>query len=519
MTRRERLALGAFALVSLALRAAAFFRYRFDSDEPQHLHVAWGWTAGLLQYRDLFDNHAPLFHILTAPILKALGERADVLLYMRAPMLPLFAFVVWATYALGARLASPRVGAWGAVVLSLFPPFFLKSLEYRTDNLWNALWMLVLIVMTGGALTTSRLLAIGFILGVALSVSLKTTLLVVTLGAAGLITYLFVLGGRSLARIVAVVLPVIAGAAIVPAIIVLYFRARGALPDLIYCVFRFNQRLVDTAAPMQIWWPRIIFVPLMAMVLVAAWQRRRAPVWPYFFAVAFAVFALTLGAFWILISPRDLLPIMPLAAIFIASRRPAAAALVCAACIPFLVAYTHGFRNETREHITMMNQVLRMTRPGESLIDYKGETIYRPRPYYNILEFISRRQLTAGLIHDTIARDVVRARCHAAQADGDFWPPDGRAFLRANFLDMGRIRAAGQFIKPDGTFTIAVPGPYVVVSRFGRAAGLLDGTPANVRELAAGVHRFEGDDEHHAVVWAPAFERGLSPFHLQDREF
>jgi hypothetical protein len=84
---------------------------------------------------------------------------------------------------------------------------------------------------------------------------------------------------------------------------------------------------------------------------------------------------------------------------------------------------------------------------------------------------------------------------------------------------MGRLRAAGQWIKPDGTFTIAVPGEYVVINRFGRATGLLDGQPASPRMLASGEHRFIGDAERTAVLWAPAFARGFSPFYLQDREF
>src|SRR5260221_10839712 len=106
MSRRERVVVAALALLMLALRAAAFLRYRFDSDEPQHLHVAWGWTAGLVQYRDLFDNHAPLFHILIAPILQVVGEAPDVLLCIRAPLLAVFSFVVWGTYLLGPAVFS-----------------------------------------------------------------------------------------------------------------------------------------------------------------------------------------------------------------------------------------------------------------------------------------------------------------------------------------------------------------------------------------------------------------------------
>ncbi|MFP5248032.1 MAG: hypothetical protein ACLGH0_15160, partial [Thermoanaerobaculia bacterium] len=69
MRKHERLLLWIAAGTAVVLRLLAYFRYRFDSDEQQHLHVAWGWTAGLVQYRDLFDNHAPLFHILMAPLL------------------------------------------------------------------------------------------------------------------------------------------------------------------------------------------------------------------------------------------------------------------------------------------------------------------------------------------------------------------------------------------------------------------------------------------------------------------
>ncbi|MEI9898034.1 MAG: hypothetical protein WDN28_30300 [Chthoniobacter sp.] len=56
-----------FAVVILALRIGYSLILRFDSDEPQHLHVVWAWTKGLLPYRDVFDNHAPLFQICARP--------------------------------------------------------------------------------------------------------------------------------------------------------------------------------------------------------------------------------------------------------------------------------------------------------------------------------------------------------------------------------------------------------------------------------------------------------------------
>jgi len=232
--------------------------------------------------------------------------------------------------------------------------------------------------------------------------------------------------------------------------------------------------------------------------------------------VATAAFFLTLGGFWILISPRDYLPFLPMIAIFAVAaigRRTWIYAALALLFVGFIAKEMRGFRNQTGEEITMIRQVLRLTRPGEYLMDIKGETIFRQRPSYHIFEFITRNQMLRGMIADTVARDVVAKRCYVAQADGEFWPPHARAFLSANFLDLGRLRAAGQWIKADGSFTIAVPGEYVIVSRNGVVHG-----PA---ALAAGPHRFgrANSGERLAVVWAPAIERGLSPFRLQDRDF
>ena len=71
-----------FALM-IVIRVVNITRYAFDSDESQHLHVIWGWARGFVQYRDLFDNHMPLFQILVAPIFGLIGDRATILHWMR----------------------------------------------------------------------------------------------------------------------------------------------------------------------------------------------------------------------------------------------------------------------------------------------------------------------------------------------------------------------------------------------------------------------------------------------------
>ncbi len=530
MRRGERLLLLALAITSALLRTLAFLRYRFDSDEPQHLHVAWGWTAGLLQYRDVFDNHAPLFHIVTAPILAAVGERDNVLLYMRLPMLLTFAIVVWATYLLARRLYSERVAIWSTVLLTILPPFFLKSVEYRTDNMWNALWCMALVILTGGELTLLRAFATGILLGFAFATSLKTSLLLLTLAAGAIMTAVVFKRG-SFGGVIAIA----AGVPIVPAAILAYFASRGALSNLGYCVVTFNEILTQTRSPLALWTTRALWLPLMAVAIRIAWRKRpqnddEVTRWRFFFAFATAFFFITLICFWILISPRDYLPFYPFLVIFGVAwveRRAKRPLMVYAASAVFFIVliahYTDRFANHTLEQITMMRQVLGLTRPGEPLMDYKGETVYRRRPSYFIFEYITRNAMHRGLIRDTIAEDIVRSRCYVVQADGDFWPPEANAFLDENFIDVGRLRAAGKLIKVNRTFTISVPGSYALVRKKGEVtSGLLDGLPyRGPRFLAPGPHVFADANERDstACLWAPALRRGYSPFHLRDRDF
>ncbi len=524
MSKSERLLLWSTAALTLVLRALALFRYRFDSDEQQHLHVTWGWTAGLVQYRDFFDNHTPLFHLLTAPILVLIGERSDVLLWMRAPMLVLFAAVLWGTFVLARRLYDARVALWATVLLALFPLFFLKSLEFRNDNLWTAVSIAALVVLTTSPLDRRRSFFLGLILGFAMAVSAKTMLLVAAIVIAGAITLFFARPATpGFRRTAAIVLAFCGGLAVVPAAVAIAFLSFDALDDLVHCAFVFNSRPIVSRSP----WVGIAAFPFTSAVLVwLAWKFRRTEhVWRYYLATLTGVFVVIIAALWIPISPRDFLPLMPIGAIFAAAtivrfRHPVRSfAAVAVACFVALWYYADRFENNTDWHTTMMDQALRLSHPGEPLIDLKGETIFRQRPFYYVFENLTRAQIARGVIRDTLPEDVIRTRTHVAQADGPMWSPRARAFLSENFVNLGRLRASGQWIRDDGTFTIAVPGEYVVLNDRGEARGLLDGTPyTGARGLAPGGHRFVGE-KNVCVLWAPAFRRGHSPYHLRDLDF
>src|SRR5258708_16452498 len=105
------------ALILLRIITIAY--YRFDIDESQHLHVVWGWARGFVQYRDLADNHMPLFQILCAPIYKLICDCRTILYWMRIVLQPLYIDVFWCTYRLFSPLFSPPAGPSVAMLVVL----------------------------------------------------------------------------------------------------------------------------------------------------------------------------------------------------------------------------------------------------------------------------------------------------------------------------------------------------------------------------------------------------------------
>src|SRR5215469_8908220 len=218
-------------------------RYRFDSDEPQHMHVIWAWARGFIQYRGVFDNHMPLFQIMFAPIFGMIGDRATILYVMRFILLPMYFVAAWCTYQIGTSLFSRRAGVWAVILAGLFTRYHLISLEFRTDNLWAPLWLLCITVLVARPLTVRRALAAGLLLGLCFGVSMKSILFLLSIALAALLTLLLV-GRRNLAlswthRLQCIAAFVVSTATI-PATIMIFFAFKGIWRDFRYCVFDFN---------------------------------------------------------------------------------------------------------------------------------------------------------------------------------------------------------------------------------------------------------------------------------------
>jgi len=534
IVRSERWLAGMLLIAGLVLRLVIVWRFRVNSDEPQHLHVVWAWTQGLLPYRDVFDNHMPLFHMLSVPALLAVGERATAVLWMRLLMLPLWGACLGLTALIGRALFSSRVGVWSAVLTGLFPAFFLCSLEYRPDVLWTVLWLGAVVIAVGGPVSPARGLALGLVLGTAAAVSLKTTLMLVSVAIATATTIaLAPRGRRPWRRVLRSGLAMTAGLFVVPGFVTLYFAMHGALRPFLYGTVwhnllpglqaRHGSRLV------------LLAVPLPAAIAAYAIIRRgsaRGPRRAFLLLLTAAYVGLAAGV-WPIVTRQTMLPAIPLVfvlatAVPLAIERPAphrlgyVLALLAAGEIVVLLNRRSGHVDQARAMTALETGVLRLVRPGEPVLDPKGDTVFRPRPIYWVFESITRVRLDRGLIADDFSERLVQTHTSVVAGEALLLPPRTRAWVYRHYLCVavhpraGSLRVAGARFDPTRAgFDVGIPTAYALVASAGAAHGVLDGQPyEGPRTLAAGFHSYRaaGDEGRVALIWARAAAEAFSPF-------
>jgi hypothetical protein len=542
----ERWLLGALFAAAFVLRAVYARNFRIDSDEPQHLHVVWGWAHGALPYRDLFDNHMPLFQALCAPFFRACGVRADIIVPMRLLMAVPFAVTLACVARIGANLFSVRAGAWAAAVAMCCPPFFLTSLEFRPDDLWTMFWMLALAIFSGGAFRPRRAFFGGLALGLAFCVSMKSTLML----AAVLLAALVVAIWHWQRRVPGERLPSLAGAGaalagllLPPALVVLFFVAQGAGPEFSYCVIEHNvppghQHLRFRLNQFLDWEP-LLLLPLAGIFFSPLLRRQPAKLLGALFVyLAACIYWIALVGCWPILTAEDYLPFPPavlsvvVAGVFatLASRlslRGLPAVLALLAVIgeaAWIVVHQPPLENQTADKIGLVADALRLTSSDDYVLDGKGETIYRRRPFYYVLEGLTHRRLRAGLIHDDIAERLIATGTPVVTLRR--MPATVVPFLSAEYLPIAfRLRVLGKMIYTPGarprprpeslSFEVKVPGRYTIVAESGTLAGTLNGEAlSGPRELAPGHYEFHpvGGEGRLALIWAAAIERGFSPF-------
>ena len=524
------------ALITFAAKFCYLRALPVSTDEPQHLHVAWGWTQGMVQYRDFFDNHTPLFHLLAAPLVAWIGERADILFWMRLSMLPLYLLCLGFIYCLGRSVFCRRTAVWGTLLGATCPVFLFTSSQFRTDVLWMTVWLATLATAFAGRFTRGRAFASGLLLGTAFAVSMKTSLLSVSLLAA-VGTAAFFSSSRErrslFAGSIGLTFAGLAGVVIVPLAVVAYFGNQHALDSFVYCVITHN-----TLPAAQGWtaffrhW--ILFPALLPLTLWVGWKAmqagadrsialRRAMV-----LLTAAFFLLFLYCFWPMVTPQDLLPVVPLAALALTPRlfalargRGSVVKHLPAVLVAVQLAIAAKMHKPGSDQLSINQQlvadILRLTRPGEFVMDAKGETLFRQRPFYYVLENIAQRRIELGSIADTVAADMAKHQTCVAILQR--MPEASLQWARRFYLPVtNRIHVAGCLLSAvppaePRRFEVGVAAEYIVVSERGPVQGMMDGAPCSGPVfLPAGAHTFvSGESGPLAVIWARAAQTGFRP--------
>ena len=537
----------ALLLIALILlRGITIMHYRFGGDEPQHLHVVWGWARGFVQYRDLADNHMPLFQILCAPIYKLIGDCGTILYWMRIALQPLYMVAFWCTYRIGSLLFSRRVGVWAAILVGLSFDYAFYSVEFRTDNLWAPLWLLCIAVLLNGALTMRRALISGFLMGLCFGVSMKTSLLFMSILIGGLLTLIFV-GRERLGigwgRIFRALAAFCVSALIVPAVIAGAFALCGIWPQFRYWVF--DNNIVPGVRNHPAWWV-IIFAVGFPLVILGA--RRIVTATPEvvvaarrsFVFVTAGFFITALNSFWPFLSRQDYLPFYPLAFVIGTgavltvwdrwTRHRNIAKIWRVVPMPalfgvceLLVAMVAPplWEDRTKLESDLLRDTLKLTEPGDFVFDRKGETVFRQRCFYPVVETFTEERFRRGWMADNVIQRCIDTRSCVATLP-DRMPAATFRWIEQNYLPVGkRLRVAGVLLhsSTDGKhfdFETVIPASYKIIARDASTVmGVLDGERYEGKErfLSAGIHTFvqTSAGANLAVFWAQAIDRNFRP--------
>ncbi|MDY1549861.1 ArnT family glycosyltransferase [Luteibacter sahnii] len=519
--------LGLLAL--LALRVLTLRAYPLNSDEPQHAHVAWSIGEGALPYRDVFDNHGPLFSAIYAPLMHALGPRPDILVWLRLAVVPWYLLALVATWYIARRLYSRGVADAAVALTGLAYVFFVKMGEFRTDDLWTALWLCALAVAAHAGRWNGRWLIAGVLLGGALSVSQKTVpLSLMALLAAACIWAApcradpkgFLKRGLAL----------LAGVAVVPGAFWIYLAFRHDLGPAWYNLVAYN--IAPTGDPSHAW-PKVRFALLAAAIVgvVATGLRRAGPVdpsarWRLFVGLHGVLFGSFIWLAWPLPTDQDFLPIIPTLIVCLTglvsrsgvlsqARAVGFVALLIALELVLLVKHAPPWHDALLYKEAQLRTVLACTSPDDTVMDAKSGAIFRRRPYYTVLESIALRRFRHGLQAEDIAPALVAQ--HTMTVIEDRLPPATHVFVAQNYLPgMANVFMAGKTV-PEGRAArgvdIVLAGNYTVTDGAREVPVSIDGGPASSRwPLSAARHAV---DTPYAkpllLVWTPAWVCGWRP--------
>ena len=513
--------------VLLAVRCVAVFQLQADSDEAQHLHVIYGWLGGELPYRDRFDNHTPLLYLLFLPLAAIAGETPQIVLLARIAQFPVSLGILGLIYLIGRRLADREVALWTLATTLAWGDWSLKSVEFRPDVLWSGCWFLAIWILNKepAQLKVRNFLIVGVILGTALCVSIKTTFLAPALALGWTGAWFLCADLRSafpVERATRCALAAGIGFLIVPAALFGWLISKGiSVETLKFCLIEANRAGFEFGRILR-------SIALGAIVLWLVWRMksRSVPGIAVALFLSAAIYTVALIGFSPELRKQTLLPVYPLfilfawryGAEFLRQREPGtvkvAGLAVCVVAFTHLVIEGRLWEDGLRDQRELLRDTLKLTRPGDFLMDRKGETIFRRRPVYLVYQHATVRAIEEGRLSDPDPAMLTRTGTAVAIGESMGLTDPMRKFIGKNYMPAGegRLRVAGRsllFYEEGGRFAarapMMIPGEYLVL----RGDKVLQQT----RVQQPGWHDVDlgGKSDPASLFWKPAWDAGFRP--------
>src|SRR6202040_590305 len=117
-------------------------------------------------------------------------------------------------------------------------------------------------------------------------------------------------------------------------------------------------------------------------------------------------------------------------------------ALVAVAEIGSMIGARPPLKQTNQTNFAIISDALKLTHPGETVLDAKGQTIYRPRPFYYVFEQITREKVERGELRDDAPKRLVLARTPVVVESHWLTPATGQ-FVNQNYLSVGSVRVLG----------------------------------------------------------------------------
>jgi hypothetical protein len=435
--------LAAILLLAIVLRVGVVANRRIDPDESQHLHVSWLLSQGQVPYRDFWEHHLPFFHYAMAPLTARLTDRPAVYFAARAVMVALAAAAAWLTWLLARRLSADGA-VWAVIILLFLPQFAETSTETRPDvpALVAHLASLVALVRWRETDRPGWLWTAGFWQGTALALALKTVfglagVVMVVVGPTTAAEYGWRGRVRSLARLFGGL-----GLALGALFAGLWMVGGAAMLQGLYKdVVLDSLGFVDFGKARPIFGSEVgAFVAgVLGLVLVLRVRGLgilRHPVHGVLLLPTFTSVVMLLLPRTPAVYQHAWLPLLPVVAVYAgltlatlaewARQEPtrwrkglAATAIVLAVVVPAGETIIFAVRNQNAADLSLMRRELRLTCPGNAVLDGTALYVFRPAAYrYGALIRGVREWVARGVIpEETIADEMRAARAPVAHVD------------------------------------------------------------------------------------------------------